>query len=449
MRLKIIASIATAAVAAAVAALLMTIIPAPTALPRADPAVPPRKCPTALPMKESPAPAALQKEGAVRRTLTPPMGWNGYNQFSIGVTANMVKAEARALVASGMKKAGYRYILLDGGWALLRRDAAGNLQPNPATFPDGIKPVADYVHRLGLKFGIYTSAGLTNFKRTQAGSYGHYRQDAAAFASWGVDYVKFDYPHVPWWKYPGMRPVQVAKLLASQMSQAIAATGRPIVLDINDASAPRNHNQDWTWAPQLADMWRISADAGNRYQSMLKKIFGIGPPANRSYDLELYKYARPGHWNDPDNMEIGNGVLTTTEQRSEFSLWAEEAAPLIAGNDLRSMSPATRAILTNRAVIAVDQDRLGMQGHCVYQNEGRWVLTKPLAGGARAVVLFNQTGTTATITATARQLGLPAATEYNWRDLWAHTTTTNTGKIARSVPPHAVAMYRVAARGAN
>jgi alpha-galactosidase len=448
MRLTIIASIATAAVVVTIAALLIANAPAPPAASRAAPSVPPTKCPTALPRK-GPAPAALPREGSTRLALTPPMGWNGYNRFSINVTANLVKAEARALIASGMKKAGYRYILLDGGWALLRRDAAGNLQPDPAKFPDGIKALADYVHRLGLKFGIYTSAGLTNFKGTQAASYGHYRQDAATFASWGVDYLKFDYPNVPWSNYPGRTSVQVAHELAWNMKQALAATGRPIVFDVNDANAPRNHDQDWTWAPAFANQWRVSADIADSYQSMLKKIFGIGPPAHRSYDLQLYKYASPGHWNDPDVLEVGNGGMTTTEYQSQFSLWAEEAAPLIAGNDLRSMSAATRAILTNREVIAVDQDPLGRQGHCVYHNNGRWVLSKPLVGGARAVVLFNQTGTTATITATAAQLGLHPAAKYKWRDLWAHTTTTNTGEIARKVAPHAVAMYRVAATGAH
>jgi alpha-galactosidase len=233
------------------------------------------------------------------------------------------------------------------------------------------------------------------------------------------------------------------------MRRALAATGRPIVFDVNDANAPRNHDRDWTWAPRFANMWRVSADIGDRYQSMLKKIFGIGPPAHRSYDLQLYRLARPGHWNDPDNLEVGNGGMTTAECRSEFSLWAEEAAPLIAGNDLRSMSAATRAILTNREVIAVDQDPLGRQGHAVYHHHGHWVLTKPLAGGARAVVLFNQTHTAATITATARQLGLPPAAGYAWRDLWAHRTFVTSGTVTAKVAPHAVAMYRVAVQSAH
>jgi alpha-galactosidase len=437
MRLRIMAGIAIAAVAA-VAALVIAITRAPTALPAEG------RAPT-VPATKSPGPTARPAAGGVTLASTPPMGWNGYNWFSIGVTASIVKAEARAMVASGMKRAGYRYIILDGGWGLLRRNAAGYLQPDRAKFPHGIKPVADYVHRLGLKFGFYTSAGVANFKRTQAGSYGHYRQDAETFASWGVDYLKFDYPHVPWRNYPGMTTAQVARQLAAEMGRALAATGRPIVFDVNDASAPRNHDRDWTWAPHLANLWRVSADVGDRYSSMLKKIFGIGPPAHRAYDLQFYKLARPGHWNDPDVLEVGNGGMTVPEYRSEFSLWAEEAAPLVAGNDLRSMTAATRAILTNREVIAVDQDPLGRQGHLVYHRHGRWVLTKPLADGGRAVVLFNQTDVPVTIKTTARRVGLPPAAGYTWRDLWAHRTTTSSGEISRRVAPHAVVMYRAAA----
>jgi alpha-galactosidase len=384
---------------------------------------------------------ALALDNGVART--PPMGWNGYNHFSRNVTASIVEANARAIVSSGMKAAGYTYVNLDGGWDLLQRSAGGELQPDPVKFPDGIKPVADYIHSLGLKFGIYASAGTTNCAGTAAGSYGHYRQDAEAFAAWGVDYVKFDYCDIPYQDYPDMTSAQVGQMLATQMGQALAATRRPIVYDVNDASGARNHDEDWTWAPDIANLWRVTSDINDSYGSMVNHFCGCNLPAGSSSDVQMYPYARPGAWNDPDMLEVGNGGMTTTEDRSEFSLWAELAAPLIAGNDLSAMSAATRHILTNRAVIAVDQDPLGKQGYPVASAGGHWVLTKQLAGGDRAVLLFNQTNMPAVITTSASQAGLPAAPGYVLRDLWRHVATKTAGPISAEVPAHAVAMYRV------
>jgi alpha-galactosidase len=388
------------------------------------------------------APAMALENGLAR---TPPMGWNGYNHFSRNVTAAIVEAEARALVSSGMKAAGYTYVNLDGGWDLLQRNSSGQLQPDPAKFPDGIAPVAQYVHSLGLKFGIYASAGTTNCAGTSAGSYGNYQQDADTFASWGVDYVKFDYCDIPYQNYPGMTEMQVGQLLGTQMEQALASTGRPMVYDINDANGTRNHDLDWTWAPGIANLWRVTSDINDSYTSMLNHFCGCGltPPA--SYDLELSQYAAPGAWNDPDMLEVGNGGMTDTEDQTEFSLWAEMAAPLLAGNDLTTMSEATREILTNREVIAVDQDPLGRQGYEVQSTNGLWVLTKPLANGDRAVVLFNQNTTSAQITTDAAQVGLPQAPVYILRDLWQHTTSLSKGTISATVPGHAVVMYRVSA----
>lgn len=384
---------------------------------------------------------ALALDNGLART--PPMGWNGYNHFSRNVTASIAEAEARAIVSSGMKAVGYTYVNLDGGWDLLQRSAAGALQPDPAKFPDGIKPLADYVHSLGLKFGIYASAGTTNCAGTTAGSYGHYRQDAETFAAWGVDYVKFDYCAIPYQDYPGLTRAQIGQLLSTQMGQALAATGRPMVYDVNDSIALATHAEDWTWAPKVANLWRVLPDIKDNYASMVSTFCGCNVPAQSWSDVQLYPYARPGAWNDPDVLEVGNGGMTTTEDRSEFSLWAEMAAPLIAGNDLATMSAATRQILTNRAVIAVDQDPLGKQGYPVASAGNHWVLTKPLAGGDRAVLLFNETGTPAVITTSARQAGLPTAPAYVLRDLWRHAVTKTVGLITAQVPAHAIVMYRV------
>src|SRR2546421_9339563 len=242
----------------------------------------------------------------------------------------MVEAEARALVRSGMKAAGYTYVNLDGGWALPWRDSNGALIPNPFKFPDGIKAVADYVHNLGLKFGIYTSAGMKNCYGSMAGSYGHYRQDVATFASWGVDYVKFDRCFIPYGAFPHLSDGQIAQVLTRQMGAAIAAVGRPMVYDLNFADV-----QSWAWPVPMAAMWRTTWDIKGTYRSLL---------SNFRANVSCYARARPGRWNDPDMLEIGNRGLTVTEQQAQFSLWAEMAAPLIAGNDLTTMTPAARAI---------------------------------------------------------------------------------------------------------
>jgi alpha-galactosidase len=384
---------------------------------------------------------ALALDNGVART--PPMGWNGYNHFSRNVTASVVETEARTIVSSGMRADGYTYVNLDGGWNLLQRNGDGQLQPDPAKFPDGIKAVAAYVHSLGLKFGIYASAGTTNCAGTAAGSYGHYRQDAETFAAWGVDYVKFDYCAIPYQDYPGMTAAQVGRLLSTQMGQALAAARRPMVYDVNDSIARATHAEDWTWAPKVANLWRVLPDVKDTYASMVGNFCGCNLPAGTWSDVQLYPYAKPGAWNDPDMLEVGNGGMTTTEDRSEFSLWAEMAAPLIAGNDLSTMSAATRQILTNRAVIAVDQDPLGQQGYPVASTGNHWVLTKPLAAGDRAVLLFNETNAPAVITTSASQAGLPSASAYVVRDLWRHAVTKTAGLIRAEVPAHAVAMYRV------
>jgi alpha-galactosidase len=367
--------------------------------------------------------------------LTPPMGWNGFNHFHRDVTAATVEAAARALVNSGMAAAGYTYVNLDGGWDLPQRDAHGGLQPDPRKFPKGIKPVADYVHSLGLKFGIYTSAGTENCARTSAGSYVHYRQDAAAFASWGVDYVKLDWCYIPYRNFRGMTHAQVSQTLATQMADALAATGRAVVYDVNDTTSDKT----WGWARQQANLWRTSGDIRDTYAGLVH---------NFKRDVSHNTQAAPGHWNDPDMLEVGNGGMSITEYQSQFTLWAEMAAPLIAGNDLTTMPLAVRAILTNRAVIAVDQNPLGRQGYPVRSAGGLWVLTKPLTDGQRAVVLFNETNTAATISTSSSRIGLGRAAAYTLLDLWTGAETTTTGAITAVVPAHGVVMYRVAIRSA-
>ena len=363
---------------------------------------------------------------------TPPMGWNGFNRFFHDVSEARVEAEARAIVASGMEAAGYEYVNLDGGWDLIERGPQGELQPDPAKFPHGIKPVADYVHSLGLKFGIYTSAGVTNCATHSAGSYGHYQQDAATFASWAVDYVKLDWCRVPYRNYPGMSRQDVSRMLAREMGAAIATSGRAMVYDINFLA----DDSPWMWGANVANLWRTGQDSQDKWSSV---VF------NFTHNVQHYPHARPGGWNDPDMLEIGNGGMSDIEYQSEFTLWAEMAAPLIAGTDLTVMSDATRSILTNQAVIAVDQDPLGLQGRPVASAGGYWVLAKPLASGATAVVLFNSTDRPAAISTTASQVGMARTYAYRMVDLWSHEESDTAGLIFARVPAHGVAMYVVSA----
>ncbi len=363
--------------------------------------------------------------------LTPPMGWNGFNRFNHDVTEGRVEAEARSLIASGMQSVGYTYVNLDGGWDLIARGKNGQLMPDPKKFPHGIKPVADYVHSLGLKFGIYTSAGNFNCAHTSAGSYGHYRQDAATFAAWGVDYVKFDWCFIPYWNYKGLSRRNIGELLATQMGEALVATGRPMIYDVNDYVAT---DQTWVWAPKLAHLWRTAQDSRDGFPSLMQ---------NFTHNVAHFGGARPGNWNDPDMLEVGNGGMTATEYQTEFSLWAEMAAPLIAGNDLTSMSDETRSILTNEAVIAVDQDPLGRQGYPIASTGGLWVLVKPLAGGDKAIVLFNSTNKPATIATTAARAGMGGYSRYELSNVWSGVTSMSGGAISANVPAHGVVMFVV------
>lgn len=379
--------------------------------------------------------------------LHPPMGWNSYNHFSRNATASIVEAQARAMVSSGMKAAGYSYINLDAGWDLPDRDAQGELQPDPSKFPDGIAPVAAYVHSLGLKFGIYTTVGRYNCAFTAAGSGSddannpteYYAGDAEQFASWGIDFVKVDWCGVmPIMAATGDTAEQLATQLYTAFGNAIAQASsiHPMVYSL---STNKPETQPWAWAPSVANMWRTTGDHVNSYAGMVTNFAG---------NVSHYQVAGPGAWNDPDIMQVGNGVLTATESRAEISLWAEMAAPLLAGNDLTTMSAATRAALINPDVIRVDQDRLARQGYPVASSNGHWVLTKPMANGARTVCLFNQTNRAAVISTTVRQVGLPAAPRYRVDHLWAHTYEFTTSRtISASVPAHAVWFMRVTAKG--
>ena len=378
---------------------------------------------------------AATRDGGASDVLgaTPPMGWNSWNTFACDrLNETLAKEIADIFVSSGMKAVGYRYINLDDCW-MDGRDSSGKLRWNTAKFPSGIPALADYIHEKGLKLGIYetpntkTCSGLYGNTPGAVGSLGHETADAQAFASWGVDYLKYD-------------------LCAGQrsgfavMRDALRATGRPIFYSIN----PGNQENDLCPPskctlnlPTVANMWRIGFDIGPWWDAVTRLL---------DQNANLSSYAGPGHWNDPDMMEVGNG-LNDTEGRAHFSLWAIMAAPLIAGNDLRSMSATTKAILTNSEVIAVDQDPLGIQGQVVASpGTDLQVWSKKLSGtNARAVVLFNRGSGSASITVRWTSIGIPAGAA-TVRDLWSHTDlgSFNDSYTASSVPSHGVVMLRIA-----
>jgi alpha-galactosidase len=366
------------------------------------------------------ATAAAADNGLAR---TPPMGWNDWNAFGCNVSEALVEQTADLMVSSGMAAAGYQYVNIDDCWMQSSRDPAGSLLPDYGKFPDGIAGTAAYVHGKGLKLGIYEDAG-TQTCAGYPGSLGHEQQDARSFASWGVDYLKYDNCF-----NNGSTTTQQYIDRYAAMGDALAATGRPIVYGICEWGV----NAPWTWAGNLGSLWRTTDDINTGFDSMLR---------NLHHNMSLSRYAHPGAWNDPDMLEVGNG-WSATEDRAHFSLWAVMAAPLIAGNNLTTASPTTLNILTNRSVIAVDQDPLGSQGVPVQTVNGLDVLAKRLSNGDVAVVLFNENTSTQTINTDVSTIGKSGASSYGLIDLWTGATSSTTGPISATVPGHGAAMYRV------
>ena len=380
--------------------------------------------------------ASLAQSGVSKGlALTPPMGWNTWNKFGCNVSDELVRSMADAIVKTGMKDVGYQYVVIDDCWQV-SRDAQGNIVTDSQRFPKGIKPVADYVHSLGLKFGIYSDAGEKTCAGRPAGL-GHEYQDALMYASWGVDYLKYDWCHT--------LPGQDARASYANIRKALDTSGRPIVLSICEWGK----NQPWLWGNEVGgNLWRTTDDIEDRWAG--KKEWSPGNCcSNGMLDIAdqnepLYSYAGPGHWNDPDMLEVGNGGMTTAEYRSHFSLWALMAAPLIAGNDLRSMTPEIRDILTNKEVIAIDQDSLGRQGRRVAKAGDLEVWSKQLQDGSRAVILLNRSGSSQEITVKWEQIGYPNHLSASVRDLWAHKDLGKfTGKFSASVESHGVVVVTV------
>jgi alpha-galactosidase len=359
--------------------------------------------------------------------LTPQMGFNDWNAYGCNVSESLIKSTALAMHNDGMQAAGYQYVNIDDCWLTHNRDSSGHLVPDPAKFPDGISGTAAYVHSLGLKLGIYEDAGTMTCAGFP-GSLGHEQTDANSFASWGVDYLKYDNCYSD-----GVNQTSnggpSAQSRYTTMRDALAATGRPILFSLCDWG----FQNPWSWGAGVGNSWRTTGDINASFGSMLS-IFHS--------NVGLAAYAGPGAWNDPDMLEIGNG-MSATEDRSEFSLWSEMAAPLVSGTNIANASSTTLGILTNSRVIAVDQDSLGKQGTEIASSGGLDVLAKPLAGGDVSVALFNENSGTATISTSAAAIGKTGASSYTLTDLWSGATSTTTGTISASVPGHGTVMLRV------
>jgi alpha-galactosidase len=322
---------------------------------------------------------ALAQSAAVTVAQTPPMGWNSWNFFAEKVTDKDIRAAADEIVATGMKDAGYIYVNIDDTWEG-QRDANGVLHTN-SKFPD-MKALADYVHSKGLKIGIYSGPGPKTCGGYE-GSLGHEAQDAKMYAAWGIDYLKYDLcsfiPEVMEKQAPHDMAAQMRLMEAAyvKMGKALKATGRPIVFSL----CQYGWDAPWEWAPALGgNLWRTTDDINATWDRMYVIL---------SQQEGLERYAGPGHWNDPDMLEVGNGKLTLAENRTHFSMWAMLAAPLLAGNDLTKMTPEVKAILTNRNVIAIDQDPLGKQASRVYSDGEVDVWMRHLSGGAMAIAIVN------------------------------------------------------------
>ena len=352
---------------------------------------------------------------------TPPMGWNSWNKFASKVDDPTVRSIADAMASNGMKDAGYLYINIDDTWEA-SRDAQGNIQTNKK-FPD-MKALADYVHSKGLKLGIYSSPG-PNTCAGYEGSYGHEAQDAHTYAAWGIDYLKYD-----WCGARTLYTDEEMPALYQIMGDALLKTKRPIVYSL----CQYGRLDVWKWGADAGgNLWRTTGDIRDAWDSMSRIGFGQN---------DLAPWARPGHWNDPDMLEIGNGSMSETEYQTHMSLWAILAAPLLAGNDLRSMKPEINAILTNRDVIAVDQDKLGKQGQRIWKSGDQEIWSRPLSGDAMAIAFFNRAADPATISVKLADLKLTG--KWKARDLWIHQNVQLTEpEYSATVAGHGVVMLRL------
>jgi len=373
---------------------------------------------------------------------TPPMGWNSWNTFQTKISEKLVMETADMLVSSGMKDAGYNYLVLDDGWMSMERDPkTGDLIADPEKFPHGMKAVSDYVHSKGLKFGLYNCAG-TKTCAGYPGTRGYEYQDARLYASFEIDYLKFD-----WCSSEGLN----AKEAYTTMSKALKAAGRPIVFSLCEWG----NNKPWEWAANVGELWRSTGDINNLFDGIKTYSTWHANGVMTIVDLQdtLRKYAGPNHWNDPDMLEVGNG-MTLNEDRTHFSIWCMMAAPLIAGNDIRKMTKETQAVLTDKGAIAIDQDALGIQGFKYADKDSLQTWFKPLKNGEWAVCFLNRSSMPKKVqfnwekepvTDELNHISLNANTiTYKVYNVWAKKETgTTANDVSTTVLPHDVLLLRL------
>ncbi|XP_058739838.1 alpha-galactosidase 1-like [Vicia villosa] len=368
------------------------------------------------------------EEEHLRRSLlanglatTPPMGWNSWNHFGCQIDEKMIRETADAIISTGLSKLGYTYVNIDDCWAELNRDEKGNLVAKNSTFPSGIKALADYVHSKGLKLGIYSDAGYFTCSKRMPGSLGHEFQDAKTFASWGIDYLKYDNCF-----NGGSKPTERYPI----MTRALMKAGRPIFFSLCEWG----DLHPALWGAKVGNSWRTTGDISDTWESMISKA-----DANEVY-AEL---ARPGGWNDPDMLEVGNGGMTKNEYIVHFSLWAISKAPLLLGCDVRNVTKDTMEIISNKEVIAVNQDSLGVQAKKVRMEGDLEIWAGPLSGNRVAVVLLNKGAQRIAITANWDDIGIPPKSVVEARDLWEHKILKKhfVDKLSATVESHGCKMY--------
>ena len=371
---------------------------------------------------------------------TPPMGWNSWNKFACDINEDLIKEVADAMVETGLRDAGYLYVNLDDCWHG-ERDSLGFIQACPEKFPSGIKSLADYVHSKGLKIGIYSDAGRKTCGG-RPGSFGHEYQDALQYAKWGIDYLKYD-----WCESEDINPVGAYNL----MRDALYKAGRPILFSMCEWG----DNKPWEWAKDTGHMWRTTGDIYNSFDGIDQhpgwQAYGVLQILDKQEGLR--QYAGPGHWNDPDMLEVGNGQ-TQNEDRAHFTMWCMLAAPLILGNDIRSMSQETKDILMNKEVIAINQDSLGVQGLKAYAQDGIEVWLKPLVNNEWALTILNRTTEPINYTLDWQNFNLfdevsNRSTEFDTktyavRNLWSHKSEGTTAKNkSLTIPGRDVVLYQL------
>jgi alpha-galactosidase len=400
-------------------------------------------CTTLLAQNE--APVKIDKKAPVNKITnlapTPPMGWNSWNTFQTKISEQLVRDMADTYVTLGMRDAGYKYLVLDDGWMAMERDKNGSLVADPKKFPNGMKAVADYVHSKGLKFGIYNCAG----DKTCAGypgTRGHEYEDARLYASWGVDYLKYD-----WCNTDSLN----AREAYITMARALQATGRPILFSLCEWG---NH-QPWLWADGVGEMYRVTGDITANFDQ--DKHMGTWTALSVMTIVDkmpaIRQYNGPNHWNDPDMLEVGNG-MSFGEDRAHFSLWCMLAAPLMAGNDLRKMSPQSQSLLTNKEAIAINQDAMGVSAYRVSAVDSLEIWVKPMSNNNWAVCFLNRANHPQKVNYTWAQHGLQDAqtkqgvdfskTTYKLREVWAGKDVGSTKTaLKQTIPAHDAIMFRL------